>query len=176
MTIPRDLSLKLTPTGTRLFSKPVKELEALRIKQKKLNLPIATYPVGLAELIVDIDLDKTTADDVAIKLSNNVNESIAIGFDKTTNQFYIDRTNLKDTAFSKVFARKHFAPRKMTSDILSLHLFIDDASVELFADDGSVVMTDIFFPKEKLGKLSLTYDKGNVSVKKAVMYSLKSAW
>ena len=105
---------------------------------------------------------------------------MAIGYDKTSNNYFIDRTNSGKVAFEKGFAAKHIAPRLSDKSNFDITLIIDNASVELFADNGLTVMTEIFFPdenysdiriqsKEKLGVKALEFSRlqsiyGNKSV------------
>ena len=176
MTIPRELSLQNTIEGVRLFSKPVKEVELLRKTNTAITIKKnTTYSFSLGELIADFDIDKTSADDFGIEFFNAANEKIKVGFKKSSNQFYIDRTNAGESTFSKTFPAIHYAPRLSKDKKLSMHIFIDHASVELFADNGSVTMTDIFFPNEKLNTFQL-YPLNDSPLLSGQFYELKSIW
>lgn len=176
MTLPRILSLRNTVSGIRLISNPVKELEQLRGTKTSIDFSEAKNHSGLLEILLSIDLQETTATDFGIALSNTKNESVKIGFNKTTNQYYIDRTHAGKRDFSEGFARIHYAPRIDSDSTLSIQLFIDRASVELFADSGSACMTDIFFPNEDFKILRLYKDGEEVKLLSGEMYELKSIW
>ncbi len=177
MTLPRELFLKETTTGIRLFAKPVKEMEMIRE---------AAYPVGmlknggrypaLNEIECTFDLEKITTDDFGIEYSNAKNEKIKLGYDKMANYFYIDRSTAGEASFAKGFAGKHTAPRIAETKILKFHIFMDRSSVELFADDGSVVMTELFFPSEDFTNIHLYGQGPEALLNQGYIFELKSAW
>ncbi len=175
MTLPRELSLHKTKVGIRLFSTPVNEIESLRMSKTSVHVKSnITYPFSLGELLLNFDIDKQGADDFGVEFFNAAKERIKIGFKKSSNQFYIDRTNAGESNFSTIFPATHFAPRILTGKTVRMHIFLDRASVELFADDGSIVMTDIFFPNEKLNSFQL-YPNNNFLMS-GEFYELKSIW
>ena len=177
MTLPRELSLQETAKGYQLFTKPVKETEALRMAGSNTNFVSGKeYNYSLAELQLQYDLEKSGNDDFGIELLNTKNESLRIGFNNLKNQFYIDRTNFSDKSFSKEFSAVHIAPRSANSKKMTLHLFIDHSSIELLADDGTVVMTEIFFPSEDFSKIR-TFEKNGAShLQSGKLTELKSIW
>lgn len=177
MTLPRELSLQETKEGIRLFSQPVTEIKKIRGPAQQLTLPkLEKYSVSTGELLLDFDLKHSTASSFGIELYNSKQESIRIGYNKSSNQWYTDRTHAGITGFSKPFPAKHTAPRLNGRDRLSMHIFIDHSSIELFADGGSVVMTDIFFPSEKFRHIRLFVENGKAGLVKATYYPLTSIW
>lgn len=177
MTLPRELYLQETSNGFRLQTKPVAETVKLRTHQNPVTLIAGKeYPVSLAELTLRFDLSAADKNDLGIELRNKENESVRIGYDPTSNQFYINRTQLQNTVFFKDFAAVHTAPRAATGKLLTMHLFIDKSSVELFADDGSVVMTDIFFPVSEFNSVKIFQDPGTKALQNGKLYTLKSIW
>lgn len=172
MTVPRDLSLKKTTGGYQLFSTPVKSLQALRTSTQTLNGK-NNLSSGLYEAELVFDTQKETTGELGISFSNSKKEVLKIGFDKSLNEFYIDRANAGDTSFSPSFTKRNTAKRVFTNSIVKLHVFIDHSSVELFADGGSVAMTAVFFPSEVLA-ISKVY--GNAVIQKALLHQLKSIW
>jgi fructan beta-fructosidase len=177
MTLPRELSLQESSKGFRLQTKPVAETVTLRTRQNPVTVTAGkAYPLSLAELTLQFDLSTAGNNDLGIELRNKENESVRIGYDPTNNQFYINRTQLQNTGFSKDFAAVHTAPRTATGKQLTMHLFIDKSSVELFADDGSVVMTDIFFPISEFNSVKIFQDPGAKALQNGKLYPLKSIW
>ena len=179
MTLPRELSLANTPQGIRLMQKPVKETELLRGVMNGIAAQDVDHSFDLKqqvktnELSLTFDLNKTTSTDFGVQLSNSKGEKVLIGYEKTTNRFYIDRTEGGQKDFSKDFAGCHYAPRIATDNTLMLHLMIDVASVELFADKGSVVLTDTFFPNEDFSQLSLFAKNGVAHLVAGNVWGLK---
>jgi fructan beta-fructosidase len=175
MTLPRDLSLQNTATGIRLVSVPSKEVEQLRGERKSLEVNQTLTHNGLIELKVEIDLNKSLANDVGIDLFNTKSENIRIGYDRASNRFYVDRTRPGKQDFSTDFAGIQYAPRFSDNNLLSLHIIVDVASVELFADGGSSCMTAIFFPTEDFSQIRL-YADSEVKLVSSELYELKSIW
>jgi fructan beta-fructosidase len=176
MTLPRILSLQQTPEGLRLRTKPAPETASLRKGSPVDFLSKKEHNFSLCELSVSFDVSKNSGNNSGIEILNSRNEKVVIGFDQTKNQFYIDRTQSGNTAFSKVFAGVAFAPRISKNTIVNMHLFIDRSSVEFFADDGSVVMTELFFPTENFTIIRPIPGKESNQPISGKLYALKSAW
>lgn len=178
-TLPRELTLQNTPQGVRLFQKPVKEQEILRggkieMAAQSISESYALKPASTThEVALTFDLSKTTAQDLGVVLSNSKGEKVLIGYEKSTNRFYIDRTEGGKKDFEKGFAGRHFAPRTNTKSLLRMNLHIDIASVELYADDGETVMTDVFFPNENFNQTAIFSKNGVVYLTEATMWTLK---
>jgi fructan beta-fructosidase len=110
-----------------------------------------------------------------ITLSNDAGEKVVIGYDKTKNQYFIDRTNSGIVSFEKGFAVTHTAPKLSVKENFDLTLIIDDASVELFADDGLSVMTEIFFPNELFSNINIQSANG-FTIRSLKYNAMKSIW
>lgn len=177
MTLPRELSVQKTTHGFYLVSNPVKALEGLRkmnplmIKETK-----TLITTGLNELLLEYDIEEGSAQDFGVVFSNMQNEQLKVGYNKNSNEFYIDRTKAGKSDFHSSFANKQTATRTSTSRTLKLHLFVDRSSLELYADDGLTVLTTIFFPNEDLTRLQLYQNKGKSKLKKAKLFELQSIW
>jgi fructan beta-fructosidase len=166
-TVPRDLSLEKIGDKYFLASTPSKELDALKgekidIKDNKAKLN------GGAVLHVNTD----THNNFSIVLSNDSSQRTVIGYDKATNQYYIDRTASGKTNFHKDFASRTVAPRVAVTDSADITLVIDVASVELFADKGVTVMTGIFFPGEDYNEITIE-PKDKSAIKSIELTALK---
>ena len=178
-TLPRELTLKTTEKGIRLIQKPVKEQEILRGVSQDITNQSITESYALKstsktnELTLTFDLSKTTAQDLGVVVANSKGEKVLIGFEKSTNRFYIDRTEGGKKDFEKNFAGRHYALRQATNTLLKMNLHIDVASVELFADDGETIMTDIFFPTEDFNQLSLFSKNGSAQLTEGKIWVLK---
>ena len=165
MTLPRELGIKKLNGRTWLTAKPVKELAA-SMKESKTMTDInmnGIYDVS-AQLnrpssLFSLVLTNVTDNNFSIVLANNAGEEIVVGYNKKTNQYYIDRTRSGKIDFEKGFATIHTAPR-IARGAVNLRLVADRASVELFADDGLSVMTDIFFPGQPMTRLYIKSVEG----------------
>ncbi len=181
MTLPRELKIKHVGNDILIASEPVKELAKIVsniISNKNISVDKS---FDLAQNIKEIkfpcrlDLDIDMLKNFSIVLSNDIGEVTKIGYDKSINQFYIDRTKSGKTDFQNEFAAKHFAPRFINNPSTKISLLIDVSSVELFADDGLTVMTELFFPNKDYNHIKIQSAE-NFSIKKLAYSSLKSIW
>lgn len=187
MTLPRQLVLRSTPAGYRLFSQSVREVAILqqasfRLDPQPLNGALDLtgklgFPPSLSEIWLDIEIPQGVTPELGIILSNAKGEAYRVGFDARKNEFFSDRTQAGIKDFSADFAtRRHVAPRLSLARTVRLHVYFDLASCELFADDGATVMTAIFFPSEDFNRLSIYASGGEVLVKRGEVFRLKSIW
>jgi fructan beta-fructosidase len=170
MTIPRELGLRRSGDDEILLSsRPVGEMNTLKSGFDSL----AGHFLQMGQYMASFEGDP--AKDFAIDMHNENNEHVLVGFDKTANQYYIDRTRSGDTVFHKGFAARLVAPRFSKEKKIRFTLVVDAASLELFADDGLTVMTAIFFPKKPLTAISFV-PRGPGAVKELSYWPLRSIW
>ncbi len=160
-TVPRELGVKEVNNELHLTSTPVKELNALDGKTTTLtNLAVngstdLTAKTGGQYNTFKVELSAPATADFALVLTNEQGNELAIGYDKSANVYYIDRTKSGKTNFEKDFGKRNTAPRLSTDKTVLLTLLVDVASAELFADNGLSVMTSVFFSTNELTKLSI---------------------
>ena len=161
MTIPRTLSIKHVGENMFLASEPVTALNKIETKPVILKDVQAFNHFNLASKIGSVQfpcyikIHLKQHESFSFMLSNDVDERLVIGYDKNSNQYFIDRTHSGKAGFGKSFAAKHVAPRLSEADSMNISLVIDESSVELFADSGLSVMTEIFFPSQPYKKISI---------------------
>ncbi len=181
MTIPRELKIKHIGNDIVITSQPVKELKIIEeqsivVKNKTITdrFDIGQKIKGV-KLPCRLNLEMDSIKDFSIVLSNDTGEQLVVGFDKSNNQFYIDRTKSGKTDFQKDFAVKDTAQRFIKSQKMDVSLIIDVSSVELFADKGLTVMTALFFPRTPYDRMHL-YSRGKLIIKELDFIKLKSTW
>jgi len=185
MTLPRELRLMKSDTDYILNINPIKELRALRgdsisfdqlnvIEKEILDGPF--FPTQ-SEIIINVDLNKTTSNSFGIELQNDAGENLLVTFNKNEGKLYVDRTNSRNDKFSEEFFKKiHSAPIDYDKDTLKIHLFLDVASLEIFINNGELSFTDIFFPSIKFDEISLFAKNGTCNIINSKIYSLNSIW
>ena len=185
MTVPRTLHLASASEGPRLRAQPVAELQQLRSDSLQIpagsiddELPLVIageLPLEAAELLLEIDLAASDADEIALVLANAWGEEFRLGYDRAADALFTDRRTAGPTDFSPYFATdRHTAPRVSESDTLALHVLLDRTSVELFADDGLTAITDIAFPTEPWTTATLTTEGGTARLLACTAYSIKA--
>jgi fructan beta-fructosidase len=180
MTVPRDLGLEKIGEKYLVTSRPSSEVNVLNSKgtvlqniaATNLNLSKKTGKLyGPARLSIAAD----KLESFTITLSNDAGEKVLIGYDKTSNNYYIDRTNSGNVSFEKGFAARHTAPRFSTKPQMDMTLIIDNASVELFSDNGLSVMTAIYFPNSLLSNINFS-SSGGFKINELTYNNMKSIW
>jgi len=179
MTMPRDLNLEKIGDKYFVTSQPVPELSV--IDDKRTELQNVSANENLTKKIVKLDgpvrlnLTSDKIENFSIILSNDSGEKLILGYDKVSNNYFIDRTNSGKISFEKGFAGRHTAPRLSNKEVMDLTLLIDNASVELFADNGLSVMTEIFFPNNLYTDLTF-HSPDNFQIKSLKYNKMKSIW
>ncbi len=181
MTLPRELSLKEVNNSFYLSSRPVAELSAIVANSTTLPDAVITGSLDLSDKIEDYNSQyqlKFSSDqlkDYSIILSNDLGEQLLIGYDKQSNQYFVDRSKSGKVEFEKGFGVKHTAPRISKEQGTDITLVVDVASAELFADGGLNVMTEVFFPNKPFNKLSIRSADG-LQIKNLELARLKRIW
>ncbi|MDX2068505.1 MAG: glycoside hydrolase family 32 protein [Haliscomenobacter sp.] len=186
-TVVRELSLRQTPEGLRIFSQAIPEQKKLRAKG--FTLPAqslsGTLDVGkksgLSPAQLELELEVMLPSDPQVKwgleLSNASGEKYRMGMDAVQNQFFSDRRMAGKHDFSKAFGKAiHIASRESKDHKVKMHILLDVSSVELFADEGRVVLTDLFFPTTPFDSISLFCEGGKVDLMKGQLWVLKGIW
>jgi fructan beta-fructosidase len=187
MTLPRTLSLKQSPQGWIIRSRPVLEFNNLRTGGfEVLQGPTEgekdiTQAIPRGPLPVEINLQALASPTEGVgrfglKLSNDAGEYLLIGFDPVQQQYFIDRTQAGPATFSDAFAKLLTAPKLMDNPTTQLQLIIDRSSVELFADYGSTVMTALFYPSQDFNHVSLFAEGGELEWQRIEGRSLQAVW
>lgn len=165
MTVPRDLALEKIGNEFFLRSMPVPELAQITGK------PVVKDNIDATQLDVTATIDKLagparldfSADKIAdftIMLSNDIGHKVLIGYDKASNNYFIDRSGAGNVNFKEGFAARSTAPRISKDQKLTISLVLDVASAELFADEGLTVMTAIFFPGKDFSNITISSGDG----------------
>lgn len=180
-TMARELSLKQVDGKVYLVSSPVKEFEKItREIYSKENVNSAQEIDLSAKLkkqngAFRLDVSFSNREDFEVVLFNTSGEELRIGYEKASNQYFIDRRKAGKTDFEQGFAKKHLAPRISSSEDIDLSIFFDAASVELFADNGLNVFTDVYFPKKQMDQLRIETNN-KATVRQVKLYDIKSIW
>jgi sucrose-6-phosphate hydrolase SacC (GH32 family) len=183
MTLPRELRLETTDAGIRLAQSPVNELESLRGENvswtnetvESTNDLLSGVEGDTLEIIAEIDLVQTTANEVGFHIRKSDTEYTAIGYQVDKKEAYVDRRQSGIVDFHPDFAAKHTASLESNNETLKLHMFVDRSSVEVFVNDGEAVFTEQIFPDQTSKGLELFADNGTVHLKNLEVYQVNRA-
>jgi fructan beta-fructosidase len=138
MTIPRELSLRQTREGIRLFQKPIEQLESL--------LEAGSEREPGHSFVLAFSLDAKAGHEVGLKILSDRTNFTVVGYDPAKKVLFVDRTHSGVTDFSKDFPVRVEAPLKPQGNSIRVRVLVDRLSLEVFADDGRVVSTNLVFP------------------------------
>ncbi|WP_332631828.1 GH32 C-terminal domain-containing protein [Halalkalibacter flavus] len=183
MTIPRELKLKQSNNEMMLTQTPVEELEDLRDKNQSWSNELTSSSNELLssvegdslEIIAEIDMTQTTADEIGFKVRKGDGEYTSIGVNRKKEISFVDRTNSGIVDFHSDFAAKHTAPYNFEDEIIKLHILIDRSSVEVFLNDGEIVFTEQIFPNRNSKGVELFGDEGDIYITNLEIFQLNSA-
>jgi fructan beta-fructosidase len=181
MAIPRDISLRQTSEGLRLFQEPISTLkpkDSYRVfekndfvfsKEKQLD---GMSLFSKNSYMVEVEFEIKSAKDFGLKIARKkdkiddkkILQETIVGYNRKTQQLYIDRTK-SGLMIKENFASVDKADLKLEDNILKLKVLVDKSSVEVFANDGKVAITNLIFPEDKTNMFSLFTVGGKVKVK-----------
>ena len=115
------------------------------------------------------------AKDFILRLGNKKGQHVLIGYQAKQNEFYVDRSQSGDTAFSPNFFPRNRAPRIGTGPV-RFQVVADVSAVEVFFDEGLSVLTNLFFPDEPVSSVMLYSPDGLVKTDTLKITELKSIW
>jgi levanase/fructan beta-fructosidase len=187
MSIPRDLILKTTAEGVRLFQEPAEMIKAelnrlshgrvtrrndLAIGEDGIDLGSAAHLSDnsywvRAELNIGGPGGSAPAGDVEFRIAGRAGATgTIVGYDAGQHQLYINKTQSgKDTVV-------HYVPVQLVNGILTLEILVDRSSLEVFAADGARVYTTMIFPDAGAHGLTLLAKGGDFRVKELTIWNI----
>ena len=181
-TLPRQLTLVRGAGQFELRASPVRELESLRsssapIAQLRGRGPFVLAPRDKVSggLELELQIDAADADLITLEMANGRGQQVQLRVDRGRGRYELDRSTSGDIGFNTDFAREQYAALKSTGHIISLHVFVDTASIEVFADNGQTAMTAIAFPSTPFDTVKLSADQP-IQVISGKTYRLRSIW
>ncbi len=156
ITFPRELTLRTTPAGPRLFREPIREIESLYAgKQTWTNRTLnsgQTLP-----LTPNGDLFRVQAQ---VSLESDATLTLNIRGAKIV--------------FTRDSMNCGAKPVALSSPLTSFDVLVDRTSVEIFANDGEASMSKCFLATES--GLSLRVTGGRATLQQVKLIHLNSAW
>jgi fructan beta-fructosidase len=163
LSVPRELTLRRTADGVKLYSYPVHELEQLRENRQDFpDLTLTNNEVTIPA--VDADLKDIKVEFTIPRGAATV--GIKVGGTPVT----------FDVKASELICQDVKAPFKPVAGQIKLRVLADRGILEIFADDGRVYMPVAVPVSPEPGRLSL-FAKGDGAVKASlVVYRMRSMW
>lgn len=192
MSIPRDLSLRTTNHGTRLFQNPSSIIEnslatisgnqafykkSWSLNDEELSLNRANK-FNQNSYWIDAELSVGSAQEAGFKIvqkkeeSGKISNEIIIGFDGKDNMLYIDKSHSvnKNVATDKQMLKTVLEPGKNT---IKLQILVDKSSLEVFANHGEKVFSTMIYPPDGATGISV-FSKGKSSIDEIKIWDMSS--
>ena len=156
---PHELTLRTTADGIRMFAKPVKEIEELRIKSHRADAqPLAdgkpvSLPVGTDLLDIRLDFEVGTARSIVLDLPG------------------------RSVAYDARGRKVHRTPLEPVDGRVSLQVLADRSLTEISGNDGRVYISGDGPAKiENPSPVSVTAHGGDAKLVSLEVHELKSIW
>ena len=162
MTVPRELSLRSTDDGPRLFAMPVKELDTLRREGRRWsNLALKAGMNPLSEIAGDLF-------DIEMEVEIGAAQSLTLDISGTP--IVYDAAARQLSCLGKSVEAPPIAGR------LKLRVLVDRTSIEIFINEGRYVMSFCFRPDAANRRFSLTASGGDARIHSLHVWPLSSIW
>jgi sucrose-6-phosphate hydrolase SacC (GH32 family) len=168
--VARELTLRTTPGGIRLYGHPVREIEALHGEVQSWDAqtlspgtnPLKELEGELYHILAEFDLAENSASEFGLNLR---------GFDINYNilAHKLSAYRPTDGAQSEV----SLLPE---NGMITLEILVDIGSVEVFANGGLVPMAFFYLPEDDENGLSLYCKDGPLKISSLEVYEMKSIW
>ena len=168
-TVPRNMTLRTTADGIRLFMEPARELEKLRISKFpdfSATLSGTENPIkvpGLKGDLLDIEM--------VIALKSNPSDTLA-----TLTAEIFSQKIVYNPGLGRIELAGIKAPLAPVNNQLKLRLVLDRTSIELFANDGVVQIAKCFVNKDKGSANLIISGKKDMADVRITAWQLKPVW
>jgi levanase/fructan beta-fructosidase len=162
LSFPRTITLKETASKRYFLQQPVAELALIGSPLATIQNQTITAGQTLLSSIygtaLDIDLAFSINAGATLSLAvrKAASEQTIIQYDQTTSSISVERTTSGDISYGPAAGGVHSASLNPDgSGIVHLRILVDTCSVEVFGGEGEVEISDLIFPSETSGGLSL---------------------
>jgi sucrose-6-phosphate hydrolase SacC (GH32 family) len=169
-TVPRNLTLRDTPRGIRLFMEPVSELESLKVSN-----PLA-LSVKLKGKDIPVNIPDLKGELLDIELLFNLRNSESGDTSKTINIEIFGQTISYRKSINTIEMEGIKAPLKPIDGKIKIRLITDRTSVEIFANDGGVQIAKCFVNNRKSPAGLVISGNQDLEGFEATVYNLRSVW
>ncbi|MGX6979400.1 glycoside hydrolase family 32 protein [Vagococcus elongatus] len=171
--LPREVIL--TDDNTLKFT-PVKELESIReseiklseitIDEKKL---IPTFDGNVFELMLTVDLAKSSSESFDLNLRCNDELSTIATFDLKRQMLYVSRNDSDNWSCGTTMSPLILKDK----NLLKIHVFVDQSSIELFTDDYQTNHSLNVFAGDDQNQNYLSVGEGKLVIKELITWKLE---
>ena len=191
MSCPRELSLKNTKDGIRLFQNPISEISSLRrilrkepvvkpynqsiieieyLHEARTNFDI---PEKVKALEVNCCVKVNHSSEIGFRIRYGNEDHLTVGYNKNSGNLFLDRRASGHVDFNPKFSGKFEVPVLLESKTLHFQILTDKNSVEVFVERGRYVLSSLVFPKDRITSLECYAPDGNSEFLEFEIYQLE---
>ena len=199
MSIPVEITLRMTPDGIRMFRNPVREIETLYSKSTKLeSVSVKEANTKLAKLtpeLIDLTLtfervaydsslpapESSQAGSICHDFTLNI-RGLKIHYEAGAQEFVFTnaaRVKGEKAAWNKKGHYRDNGIRRILAPTVggkvTLRALVDRASLELFVNDGQAAASFVVIPNAENRRIAIE-GGDSLQIKKLVVNELKSIW
>jgi len=182
MSIPRDLLLKTTPAGIRLFQQPSAVLNASldklpaskKLSKKNVTINSQELPLNTANSFntntnwIEVAFTPGTATDFGLKIAQQTGGTeTVLGYSTQSHELYL--ANMKE---GKVSGDVQKLPVQPVNNKIKLQVLFDKSSLEVFVNDGEQVLTTLLFPAPGATGFAVFAKEGSVELNELKVWDL----
>ena len=167
--VPREMSLRMTPNGYRLYQRPISALQ--KVMSKKALVAKNTAISGVWKVPFQGDsydlqlaIQPQKSEGFTLRLLQNGEEATLLRYDVATQELSLDRTKSGLTDFHRRFSGIDRVNVPLRKGKLYVRVLVDKSIVEVFAQGGEKVMTNWVFPTKNAGEISIASEGSSVKV------------
>lgn len=173
--IPREMALRTVNGRIRLTQQPVSTVASLHgpltsVRGTRIAEGSVPLAAGRADgKALDIRATFTLADATrfGFKVRTGQGQETVIGYDRETQELYVDRTRSGAVDFHRDFPGVQRAPLTPKNGKVELRILVDWSSVEVFGGRGEAVITDQIFPSPDSDGIQLFAEGGTARLDSA---------
>lgn len=184
MTIPRELVLRSTRQGVRLFQRPVRELQRLRDRPLRYsggtlsgaNARVSRAGLKGPGLEIRVEFRTRGSDSFGVDVHHGGQGlRTRLACDPVSGRLQLDRSASGSPLFHPGFSRPMEAPLDLSRGRVALWILCDSSSVEVFANEGERVLSALVFPPAEAMGWRLWGNDAEVRVERLEAWTLRSA-
>jgi len=190
MSIPRDLTLRATRYGIRLFQNPSSIISKSFARANKLVFDKSHRNLKKEEVSLltgkgfsknsywlDAELSVRPGEKAGFKIvqkkdeKGNILNEIAIGFDGKNNILYVDKSRSVNNTMAPD-KQKLLTSVALENNKLHLQILVDRSSLEVFANHGQKVISTMIYPPEDATGISAFAKNGDITIDRLKIWDM----
>jgi sucrose-6-phosphate hydrolase SacC (GH32 family) len=149
--LPRELGLRRTPDGVRLFQSPLREVASLRTTSE----PRLVSTPGALPPAAEIELEIASGDwtEAGFRVINSAGEEALVGVSAAPLEVFVDRRRSRTTPFHEAYPERHAGPVRWQDGKITVRVIFDRTTLEVFANGGETVISDRLYPTRAFDRI-----------------------